>query len=106
MAYPKHMLDDEKTIVDKIIRKALDADLYVSVEDGMQWALRFSRDYEAITAEVAATDVTLLRFRKLVDSAGKIERPLLGDVVLIHGNGKDVVHDYTDNLAMRALCAA
>ncbi|MBD9544325.1 hypothetical protein IB276_33300 [Ensifer sp. ENS04] len=97
MAYPRHMRDDEKKIVDKIIRKALDADLHISVEDGLDWALKFSQDYEAITAEVNATDVTMLRFRKLVHEDNEIKRPIVGDVILIHGNGEDVVHDHSDN---------
>ena len=105
MAYPKHMRDDEKTIVDRIIRRALEADLHISVEDGVEWALRFSQDYEAITAEVNATDVTMLRFRKLIHEENTIKRPIVGDVILIHGNGADVIHDHSANEAMEQLCA-
>jgi hypothetical protein len=106
MAYPHHIRDDEKKIVDKIIRKALDAGLYISVEDGVEWALRFSQDYDAITAEIAATDVTMLRIRSQVEEEGVIKRPILGDVILIHGNGEDVIHDHSANEFMEELCAA
>ena len=106
MAYPHHMRDAEKKIVDKIIRKALDAGLYISVEDGLEWALRVSQDYEAITAEINATDVTMLRFRRQVLEDDKITRQLVGDVILIHGNDEDVIHDHSANEFMEELCAA
>lgn len=105
MAYPRHIRAAEQPIIDKIIRKALAADLYISVEDGVVWALRFSQDYEAITAEIAATDVTTLRFRRRVEEDGKIQRPIVGDVIFIHGNDEDVVHDYSDNAMMEELCS-
>lgn len=96
MAFPKHMSATEQMIVEKIIRKALSEDLSISVFDGMFWALKQSQDFEKISAEVNATDVTELRFR---DS----DKTILGSVILIHGNDEDVVHDHTDTPRLHAL---
>jgi len=87
---------DEQRIVGKLIREALDEDLTISVFDGEEWALKTSTDYEAITKEVAATDITELRFRDK-------NRKSVGWAMLVHGNGEDVISDYTDNETMNRL---
>lgn len=96
MAYPEWVSATERRIITRIIRKALKVGYSVSVYDGQAWALSKSTDFEAITAEVHATDLTQLRFRL---SGGAI----VGSVILIHGNDEDVVHDMTDNEAMAFL---
>ncbi|MQX49642.1 hypothetical protein [Sinorhizobium medicae] len=97
MAFPQHMDRTEQRIVGALIRKALKLGYLVSVYDGEEWALRKSSDYEAITAEVAATDETTLRFRLSIGEG------LVGSVWLIHGNAEDVICDHTDNEATAAL---
>ncbi|CAH2399605.1 hypothetical protein [Mesorhizobium escarrei] len=96
MAFPQHMNRTEQRIVGAIIRKALKVGYLVSVYDGEEWALVKSTNYEAITAEVAATDATTLRFRL---SGGDS----VGTVFLVHGNDEDVVCDHSDNEAMTFL---
>lgn len=97
-AYPDHFLNStERKIVDKIITDALAAGYLISVFDGEAWALKPSSDYVVITADIAATDMTQLRFRK----DGKV----IGSVLLIHGNGADVIADHHDNDEMNALLA-
>ncbi len=94
--YMKDHMADERAIVNRMIRAALAANLTVSVFDGEEWGLRASSNYAAITAEVAVTDQTTLRFR---DASKK----LLGSIYLVHGNGDEVISDHTDNALMRAL---
>ena len=99
MAFPKHMHATECRIVGRIIRTALDQGMVISVYDGEEWALGRSTDYEKITHEVNATDLTQLRFRSGSDDKQ------LGDIILIHGNEEDVIHDHSDTETMERLCA-
>jgi hypothetical protein len=96
MAYPKHARPIETRIISKLIRRALAKDWVISVNDGEEWALSRSKDFNAITAEVHATEQTYLHFR---DAEGK----KLGWVWLVHGNDEDVVTDAVDNDAMNEL---
>ncbi|WP_454287200.1 hypothetical protein [Rhizobium arsenicireducens] len=85
MAFPNHMQADEQAIVGGIIRRALAGGHEISIHDEEELVLSRSRDYEVITAEVAATDLTTLVISGL------------GSILLIHGNGQDVVSDCTDS---------
>jgi hypothetical protein len=96
MAFPSHANPIETRIIAKLIRRALKKDWVISVNDGEEWALVRSKDFEAITAEVHATEETYLHFR---DAEGT----KLGWVWLIHGNDEDVVSDHVDNDAMADL---
>lgn len=101
MAYPAHYLKShlktERDIVDRLIRAALDRGYLISVHDGEEYtAVKRSADYEAITAEVAATDETIFVIRTA-------DHVRLGSVTLIHGNDADVISDYTDNAELAAL---
>lgn len=99
MAFPKHAHTTEKRIITAILRRALKADYLVSVYDGEEWALKFSSDFEAITAEVHATDTTTLVFR----DANNADKAKVGSVWLVHGNEDDVIANHSDNEAMEAL---
>jgi hypothetical protein len=92
MAYPKHMSATEARIITKLIRRALQQGWTISVYDGEEWALVKSTDFEAITAEIAATDETTLRFREYGIS--------VGSVFLVHGNEDEVISDMSANDAM------
>lgn len=97
-SYPGYYMEnddlaDERAIVDRLIRGGLERGYLVSVNDGEEWVLKLSPDYATITAEVAATDMTILRF----DDPAREGAGGRGRVILIHGNGSDVVHDHTDN---------
>lgn len=97
MAYASHYtaahLKDEREIVDRLIVCALERNYLVSLHDGEEIVLSRSSSYEDITANIAATDMTILTFldTSIEGSAGK------GIVILIHGNGEDVISDHTDN---------
>jgi hypothetical protein len=94
------MHETEQRIVGTLLQKALSQQFVVSVLDGEQWPLKRSGDFEAISAEVNATDVTELRFFRTVDD----KQIRVGDVIFIHGNHDDVIHDHTDNETMEELC--
>jgi len=86
----------ERSICSKLVKKALAAGYAVSVYDGGAWPLKRSLSYRAIMAAMFSTDSDVLRFR-----AG--DGQSLGTVLLIYGNGEDVISDHSDNAAMRDL---
>lgn len=92
MAYPDHLHPDQARIIDLIIKKALDQGNKISVYGEGELDLSRSRDYEKITAEVAATCQTDLRIRHG-------DRDVtLGTITLIHVNCPwEVIADHTDN---------
>lgn len=96
---PALRLDSEE-IEDQIISELLDRALGrgwgVSVYDGEEVPLRRSHDKAAIIAAMRSTDSDQLHF-KGVDGAN------LGCIVLIYGNGEDLISDHTDNGPMAAL---
>lgn len=89
MHFPDHMREDEKQVVNRLLTSILDANFSVSVWDGEWLALRQSRDRAAIQREVAATDITWLR----VYHGDK----RIGSIMLVHGNGPDVISDTSWN---------
>lgn len=99
------LLSDERQIIDAILDAALSRGLLVSVYDGEDWALNASDSRPAIAANVGATDATSLRFRDPArfDQHGKPAS--VGSVFLVHGNGSDVISDYSDNAEMAGLLA-
>jgi hypothetical protein len=94
-AYPKHMNRRERRIIDKLICDALDMGCPISVGDGVEYPVKQSTDYAAITREIAATDTTILRIRRGLDHAA---------FIFIHGNEPyEVLNDHTDNAFAYAL---
>lgn len=89
-------IDVENQIADKLIDDALFYGCLVSVNDGEEWTLKASQDKAAIRAAMASTDADLIRFRDA-------DRKTIGDVLLIWGNGWDLISDCTDNEATKAL---
>lgn len=79
----------------KIIRKAaqafISAGYSIRVHDGCEFATGLTTKVSEIMAECFATDSTVFR---VYGSDGK----QAGWVQFIHGNGIDVIHDYTCNL--------
>ena len=65
MAYPSHLDPVEREIIDRAIRDVLDSGHMISVHDGEEYPIRRSRDYAAITAEIAATCETTLVIESL-----------------------------------------
>jgi hypothetical protein len=89
----------EKRIASKIVKDALAAGYVVSVWDGEEWALKRSGSYKAIMAAMFSVDEETLVFRAADGTKA-------GSVFLVYGNsGWDVITDYTDNEATRAILA-
>ena len=95
--------DSEQAIISAVLNDASKLGLLVSVFDGEEWVLKSSPDYSTVQALVGATDETKLRFRDPdnLDADGKPAS--VGFVQFIHGNGVDVIGDFSDAPAMRAL---
>lgn len=94
---------DERRIISALLNSALSAGFVVSVYDGEEWALSCSDSLPRLADLIAATDCTTLRFRDpaTLNDSGKPSS--VGSVFLVHGNGADVISDYSDNSATRAL---
>lgn len=85
-------LKPECEIISRVITNALKAGYHISVHDGEEFTLRHTRDRAKIEAACFATDRTALCL-----SEGKAPPHALytGFVEFIHGNGVDVIHDYS-----------
>lgn len=90
---------DEMRIIARLLAFGMAQGWTVSVFDGMAWAVRRSRDIPTLAAALASTDTDTLRFRDGVTGQS------VGSVMLIYGNGEDVISDHTDNSAMGAAFA-
>ncbi|TGT64042.1 MULTISPECIES: hypothetical protein [unclassified Mesorhizobium] len=97
MSLPSYVRPTEAKIIKRLVRKALNLGYVVSVYDGEDYAIVRSNDFDAITAEIAATDSTELVFRRADD------KTKIGSVLLIHGNDEDVISDHSDNELTNAL---
>lgn len=86
----------ERRILARAIAYGLGKGWSISVWDGEEWSLKQSRDPATICTAIASTDSDTLRFR---DAAGE----KVGSIMLVYGNGEDVLADHTDNEAMEAL---
>lgn len=96
---------DERAIVGAIIDAALSRGLVVSVYDGEEWPVVCSDSRPAIAENVGITDCTTLRLRdpRSRDHNGNFSH--VGRVFLVHGNGCDVIADYSDTSEMERLLA-
>lgn len=93
----------EQAKAKRIIRKALDMGLLVSVEDGDGgWTCKRSTDYTTILDAIGEMDMDQLLFRNADGSRA-------GGMLLVWGNdpsGCELAADYTANPSMEALAAA
>lgn len=98
---------DERDVIVAVLDAAAARGLLVAVHDGEEWACGpVAAPYGNARAVIGATGETRLRFRDpaaLPDGHGKPGR--VGDLWLVHGNGADVLSDWSDNPAMAALVA-
>lgn len=97
---------NERDVIGAVLDEAAARGLLVAVHDGEEWACGpVAAPYGDARAAVGATDETRLRFRDpaALDADGKPGR--VGDLWLVHGNGADVLADWSDNPAMAALVA-
>jgi hypothetical protein len=86
----------EKRIANKLVRAALAKGYTICVYEGEDYALKRSKKEREIEAALGSTDSDTLILR---NEAG--ER--VGSVLLIWGNGEDVISDHTDNAAINEL---
>lgn len=92
-------IEDEKTVVGKIVSNAIKLGYTVSVYDGEEWSVKRSDDKSAIMAAVYTTDMDRLTIR---DKAGE----LIGTVALVYGNSaSEVMSDWHDNELMDKVLA-
>lgn len=98
--WPKHMDETEARIINRLISSILEAGYLIRVREGEEGEvlLQPSLTRTAIQRETAATGVTVYdvmgdtRFQEGMPlSLQKWER--IGSIVLIHGNGEDVISD-------------
>ncbi len=102
--FPAHALriphlKAECEIISRVITDALKADYHISVYDGEEWVVKPTRDRAKIEAGCFATDYTAFRLREMEADGGTYR----GFVDFIHGNGLEVIHDYSDNPEMEAI---
>lgn len=83
----------ERIIVQRVIGDLLEAGFSLGVNDGEETTLTHSKDMLQITQAMFSTDEDYL----LVYRPFGQERHF-GWVRLIHGNGRDIISDYTVNL--------
>lgn len=89
----------ERGVATRLVRAAINAGFTVSVYDGEEFTVKFSKSEAVILPALASTESDVLVIR---DGAG--ER--VGDLCLIWGNdpdGEELIADHTDNDAMQAL---
>jgi fatty acid-binding protein DegV len=93
------IMDDhkiERSICSKLVRAAIKSNYSVSLYDGEYWPLERSKSHKEVMNAMFSTDEDVLLFR---DPAGK----KIGKVLLIHGNGEDIISDWSDNTEINAL---
>ncbi|WP_444668375.1 hypothetical protein [Cereibacter changlensis] len=89
MSYPAHMNPTEAKIINQLITTILDAGHLIRVFDGEEYASDWTGDRAEIQKQTAATDYTVFQ---VADAAG---RERIGTITLIHGNGTDVISDWS-----------
>lgn len=92
---------NERAIASKLIEDMLSNGNTVSVWEGEDWAIYKSTDHAAIMEALASTDSDWIYVWSR-NSEGKLIR--VGKVLLIYGNGNDLISDCSDNPATLALC--
>lgn len=92
----KNPLEAELKIARRVIRKALAKGYKISVSDGEAYPVKRSSSFTEINKALASTDSDSLIIR---DAEGS----RIGSVLLIWGNGEDVISDHTDNAEIAEL---
>jgi len=99
---PRHLDRCERAVVGQLVADILAAGLDIAIFDGENWSLPRSREAGAIAGAIAATDESTLVIRDPQARAnGRLG--LVGSVYLVHGEGADVIADYTDWPGMEPL---
>lgn len=99
MSFPSWMPGNEGRIINRFITSALDAGLWLMTVDGEtgEPMTPKTRKRGVIQRECAATGITVLGVYR--DNTVKTDKGVrldkVGDVVFIHGNGVDVLSDFS-----------
>jgi len=90
----------ERLIIERILKAAIDASMKVTVSDGEDETLVDSSDLKEIGYHVGSSDETII---KLTDDALPGASKRVGWMLFIHGNGIDVLSDYSANARTESL---
>lgn len=93
------MNDVEKKIARKLVKIILAKGYEICVHEGEDWAIRKSAEVNKIMAALASTGEDTIIVRT-------VDGRRLGSIMLIWGNGEDLISDNTDNEDMNAIVAA
>jgi hypothetical protein len=97
MSSLKERIDSQEyAVISRLVNRALNFGWVVSVSDGEEVVVHKAKTLQQIYAEIAHTDATYLKFYQ--------DDKYFGTVMLVHGNGEDVISDHTDNEHMVELC--
>lgn len=88
-------IETEGRICRRLITHALAAGYCISVNDGEDWVVKKSRNIVEIIGAMSSTDSDVLTFRDPTDKSTNNVGRKVGSVVLIYGNGNDVISDYS-----------
>lgn len=99
MSLTEYATPTERRIARALIDAALRDGLSLSVNDGEEWTVTRSRSAKDITEALATTGADTLRLTTQ-------DNALVGHVLLIWGNGEDLISDCTDNSRTLALVPA
>ncbi|WP_260280275.1 hypothetical protein [Proteus terrae] len=96
----KHVPDNEVAIITNLVDSILaHEDLAICVREDGGVAVKTTRDRNNILENIGDTDFTILKIKKTIKSnEEEVRFDYLGQIVLIHGNGCDVISDHSDNL--------
>lgn len=93
---PKNEVEIIINLVDSILAHE---DLAICVREDGGVAVKTTRDRNKILENIGDTDFTIIKIKKPINTdEEKVKYDYFGQIVLIHGNGSDVISDYSDNL--------
>lgn len=89
--FPTWIDAEEGRIINKLFSAILanPEELHARIYDGEEFATHWTRDRKTLKAATAQTDYTVLHIRD--------ERRTIGVITLIHGNGPDVISDWSQD---------
>ena len=101
----KHCPLNERSIITNLVDSILaHENLAICVRDEEEVSMKTTRDRAKILSVIGDTEITIFKIKKLTDPTKVRDKIKKGDVsdfgfiTLIHGNGTDVISNYSDNL--------